>query len=105
MNKCELHTFDQLNLLHNSMNQIKKLDLSSNELEEFPFKELYQLNDLLILKLSYNKLSIIPDDSFQGCTKLKMLDLSFNQLNYLGNHAFTGNFSDSINFDFTLISP
>ena len=85
MNKCELKAFDQLNVFHNSVQQLKKIDLSNNELDAFPFDELYQLNGLLILKLSYNHLKSVPDDAFKGCTKLRMLDLSFNQLNYLGN--------------------
>ena len=90
LNKVGLRTFDQLNVLHTSMQQLRKLDLSNNELEEFPFSELFQLNGLLILKLAYNHLRTLPDDAFKGCNRLKMLDLSFNQLNYLGNHAFSG---------------
>lgn len=93
LNKVGLRAFDQLGVLHTSMQQLRKLDLSNNELEEFPFGELFQLNGLLILKLPYNHLKTLPDDALKGCNRLKMLDLSFNQLNYLGNHAFSGEFT------------
>ena len=93
LDKVGLRAFNQLSLLHTSMQQLRKLDLSNNELEEFPFAELFQLNGLLILKLAYNHLRTLPDDAFKGCVRLKMLDLSFNQLNYLGNNAFSGEFA------------
>lgn len=87
MNKCDLFNFSQFNVFQNSVALLKKVDLSYNELEEFPFNELYLLNDLIILKLSYNHLRSI-DNALKGCNKLKMLDLSFNKISYLDNFAF-----------------
>lgn len=86
MNKCDLKRISgHLNVFHDSKQYLKKMDLSNNELEEFPFNELYQMTSLIILKLSYNHLKSVPDEAFKGCFKLKMLDLSFNQINYLGD--------------------
>lgn len=67
------------------------LDVSSNQLKELPENALHNLTKLELLNLSRNEFeewfNLSPNDVLQQATNLKILDLSHNKFKTLGNLA------------------
>jgi insulin-like growth factor-binding protein complex acid labile subunit len=98
------------------LQKLRKLDLSFNQLTNFPpiedlsnleclnleFNKISSLDGvftqpklmsnlkLIMLNLKFNKLYILPANSFSNLTSLRALDLSYNILNEISNEAFAG---------------
>ncbi len=68
---------------------LKTLDLSSNNLTEFDARAFHGICALENLNLNHNALSEIHPDTFQGLVRLTVLDLSNNQIQGLNHKCFS----------------
>ena len=69
---------------------LRRLDLDSNELSEFPEHLLAELSALEVLSLNSNDLSELPRDLFKGLASLRYLYLEDNELNRIHPRQFAG---------------
>lgn len=89
----------QLNLSHNNFRQfdddafdeccenVRELDLSSNEISSLTRRHFERMNNLEVLLLSVNKLVTLDADTFSHLTKLQRLDLSRNPVELQGSDS------------------
>lgn len=72
-----------------NVSNVKKIDLSKNELRQIDagaFSDLYKLN---YLDLSVNKIEFLPDELFQPLGALEVLSLAHNRLQQISSAHFT----------------
>lgn len=73
-----------------SRNTLKRIDITHNDVENFPFADLAAFPKLEYLNLKYNSLKRIPDYAFGNSvnTKMRKIVLSFNKITHVGSNAF-----------------
>ncbi|UYV77222.1 hypothetical protein LAZ67_15000169 [Cordylochernes scorpioides] len=71
-----------------SIERLRRLEITHNNLEKFPFKDFKSFPNLESLILRYNELKSIPDEALSGHSRLQKIDLSFNKISYIGSNAF-----------------
>ena len=69
--------------IFNGLNNLRELHLSSNKLKTLPTGIFSDLNSLHTLSLDNNQLQALPTDIFDGLNNLEYLYLSYNQLQSL----------------------
>ena len=70
--------------------ELKRLDLSGNQISSLPAGRFTEIPILDQLNLSGNRLTAIPAGLFASVPGLRRLDLSGNQMSSLANGAFSG---------------
>jgi Leucine-rich repeat (LRR) protein len=74
--------------LESSRLSLKRLEVTHNLLESFPFANLTRFKRLSHIDLSYNNIKTIPENAFGHNDQIGYIDLSFNKISYVGSHAF-----------------
>jgi len=74
--------------LESSRLSLKRLEVTHNLLESFPFANLTRFKRLSHIDLSYNNMKTIAESAFGHNDQIGYIDLSFNKISYVGSHAF-----------------
>jgi Leucine-rich repeat (LRR) protein len=97
------NSLQDVNVLISSNPLLKRLNLSSNELNSFPFSESENLQFLNVLDLSSNNISSIPDAFLQRTFLTKVTDLNVSE-NPISDFSFTIHLSNWIMSSYPLTS-
>lgn len=77
-----------LNVFESSRFTLKRLEVTHNHLDTFPFQNLTRFKKLTHLDLYYNNIKTIPDDAFGHNDHIQAIDLSYNKISYVGSNSF-----------------
>ena len=69
-------------------NNLEKLSLNSNAIEEIDVRIFENLSNLKLLWLAHNKLKRIDANTFKGLTKLETLQLQYNRIEEIDSRSF-----------------
>ncbi|XP_072321689.1 immunoglobulin superfamily containing leucine-rich repeat protein 2-like [Eucyclogobius newberryi] len=73
-----------------SLIYLRNLDLSHNQLTDFPWADLENLTSLQLLKLDHNELEKIPENAFSNLKELNSLRLNNNKIKTILKGTFDG---------------
>ncbi|XP_071520227.1 uncharacterized protein [Panulirus ornatus] len=69
---------------------LKKLDISDNDIETFGKKNFVAQKNLAELRMSNNNIKVVESTSLQGLVGVKVLHLDNNQISHIEDRAFKG---------------
>ncbi|KFQ42766.1 Immunoglobulin superfamily containing leucine-rich repeat protein 2, partial [Nestor notabilis] len=68
--------------------QLKNLDISHNQIVDFPWQDLYNLSALQLLKMNNNHMALVPQGAFHTLKDLRSLRINNNKFTTLAEGIF-----------------